>query len=107
MIKQALRVAVLHPDKIEEYERLHNEIPEQIERHMKEAGCKKLHIFRQGTHLWMYVELDESEAVAGRIVDEEMEREWHALTGDCFVNMWQEVPMVYSFISEQQSGHTD
>src|SRR4051794_20390148 len=106
MITRKLRVATLHPDKIEEYERLHNEIPEQNKKHIRESGYKRLQIFRQGTQLMMYLEWDTSAVILNRQIDEEAEEQWMRLTESCFAKMWEEVPIIFNFFVADEGNKT-
>ncbi|QGQ94568.1 L-rhamnose mutarotase [Paenibacillus psychroresistens] len=105
MITMKLRVATLHPDKIDEYERLHNEIPEMNIKHIREAGYAKLQIFRQGLQLMMYLEWDSTTEIPDRFVDEEVEAAWHRLTEPCFSRTWEEVPMIFSLDQPRINGY--
>ncbi|MFC5406345.1 L-rhamnose mutarotase [Cohnella soli] len=51
-----VKVAQLHPERVERYEQLHRDIPEVKERHMRETGIVSLRIFREGLTLFMIVE---------------------------------------------------
>ncbi|MFC5404066.1 L-rhamnose mutarotase [Cohnella soli] len=90
-----VKVARLHPDQVERYEQLHRDIPADNEKHMREAGIASLRIFREGLTLFMIVESDPSLVVPDRVVDLQLEEEWHRLTGECFASFWQDAVGVY------------
>ncbi len=95
-VKRTMNIATLYPNKIEEYERLHNRIPSQIVKNLSEGGYTELRIYRQGTTLLMYMEWDEAAVVSDRIFDAAAEKEWQQVTGACFEKRWEEVPEIFS-----------
>lgn len=92
-----IKIATLHPDMIARYEQLHNEIPEQNLRHMREGGYCALRIFRHGTTLVMLAEFDEALMVSDRVVDEAAEVDWYQKTSECFATPWTDAPEIFRF----------
>ena len=95
-----IKVAHLHPDQVERYEQLHRDIPAGNEQHMREAGIVSLRIFREGLTLFMIVESDSSLALPDRVIDHQLEEEWHRLTGECFSKTWQDTSEIYQLPKE-------
>lgn len=95
-----IKVAHLHPDQVERYEQLHRDIPAGNEQHMQEAGIVSLRIFREGLTLFMIVESDSSLALPDRVIDHQLEEEWHRLTGECFSKTWQDASEIYQLPKE-------
>lgn len=95
-LKTEIKVAHLLPEQVERYEQLHRDIPAANEKHMREAGIVSLRIFREGLILFMIVESDSSIALPDRVIDHQLEEEWHRLTGECFSKVWQDAYEVYS-----------
>ena len=91
-----VKVAYLLPDQVELYEQLHRDIPAGNEKHMREAGITSLRMFREGLTLFMIVESDPSLAVPDRVIDHQLEEDWHRLTGQCFSKIWQDASEIYS-----------
>lgn len=94
-IKREIRVARLHRDKIEEYQHLHDRIPEQNIKHIVEAGLADLQIFLLEDLLIMITELDPSQVITDRVIDEQVEKEWHEKTGICFESVWQNADKIF------------
>lgn len=99
--KTIVKIAKLHPDKVEFYQKLHDEIPELNKKHMQEAGIVSLRIFREGLTLFMIVESDPALAVQGRYIDQAAEARWHELTGECFSQIWEDADEIYTFVREE------
>lgn len=96
-MKQILtKYALLHEDKIKEYERIHDEIPKGIVKSITERGITELRIFRQGTFLVMFVEIDKSTEVMNRTIDEALRRKWEEVTQSCFKQSWRELPEIFT-----------
>lgn len=95
MVERSLWMAVLKPDKVEQYERLHDEQPAAIAAQLQDKGFVNLSIYRSGLAVFMTWEIDSDRIVPNRIVREHAEREWDRLTGDCFAEGWTEVPSIY------------
>lgn len=96
-----IKVAHLQPDQVDRYEQLHRDIPAGNEKHMREAGIVSLRIFREGLTLFMIVESDPSLAIPDRVIDIQLEEEWHRLTGECFSSIWQDAKEIYRFQREE------
>jgi len=99
-----IKVAHLHPDQVERYEQLHRDIPAGNEQHMREAGIISLRIFREGLTLFMVVESDPSLALPDRVIDHELEEEWHRLTGECFSYIWWDASEIYKLHREDSKA---
>ncbi len=95
-VKTMYRIARLKPERIAEYEKLHDEIPGIIERMLREAGYAQLRIFREGVVLFMVLEHDEALAVPDRLIDDAAEAEWQRVTGACFEQFWQAAAEIYT-----------
>ncbi|BBI32717.1 L-rhamnose mutarotase [Cohnella abietis] len=90
-----IRVARLKWDSIGEYRHLHDHIPEQNVKHIIQAGYTELQIFLLDDLLIMLTELDPSQALPDRVIDEQVEKEWHEKTGRCFESEWQQVDTIF------------
>jgi len=95
--KMEVRIAKLHENKIDEYERLHREMPEAIKRNMMQAGISDLRIYRDGVWLLMIVKREERPIASDGEIDETTEREWQKETGECFAGFWREAGLVYEY----------
>ncbi|PWV95845.1 L-rhamnose mutarotase [Paenibacillus cellulosilyticus] len=95
MVERSLWKAVLKPDQVERYERLHNEQPAAIAAQLHDKGFVNLNIYRSGLAVFMTWEIDPDRIIPDRIVREHAEREWDRLTGDCFAEGWTRVPLIY------------
>lgn len=93
--KREIRVARLHRESIGEYRHLHDHIPEQNVNHIIEAGYTELQIFLLDDLLIMLTELDPSQVILDRVIDEHAEREWHEKTGSCFETVWQQSEKIF------------
>ncbi|WP_308635297.1 L-rhamnose mutarotase [Paenibacillus silvisoli] len=91
------KVAKLHPNKVDLYQQLHDEIPPANLKHMQEAGIVSLRIFREGSTLFMVVESDMALEMPNRVVDQAVEERWKTLTGECFAEFWQDAGEIYIF----------
>lgn len=92
-----IKVAKLHPDKIERYEQLHRDIPAGNVKHMQEGGMISLRIFREGLTLFMIVEKDPTLELPDRVIDQALGEEWHRVTGECFAEFWRDATEIYRF----------
>lgn len=92
------KIAKLHPDQVERYQQLHDEIPMENERHMQESGIISLRIFGSGLTLFMIVETDSALETPDRFIDLAAEQRWHDLTGICFSEKWEDMKEVYTFM---------
>ncbi|RKP54398.1 L-rhamnose mutarotase [Cohnella endophytica] len=103
-MKTEVRVAHLRPDQVERYEQLHRNIAPGNEKHMREAGIVSLRIYRDGQVLLMIVESDPTLAIPDRVINHQLEEEWHHLTGNCFSKSWQDASEVYRLQKEDAKG---
>jgi L-rhamnose mutarotase len=93
-------LATLSPGKIDRYRELHDQIPEQIERHLREDGIVSLEIYLTDDKAIMVVRRNPSHAEPHRNFDEKLEQWWQQETGQCFESFWQASPLIYSLDSE-------
>lgn len=107
MKRTEIKIAKLHLDQIEEYEQLHRNIPEAIEKHLREMGVTSLRIYREGANLVMIVDKDSETEKKDRMIHEAIVSEWNRLTGNCFVEFWKDVNEIYSLapITETIQGY--
>ncbi len=76
----------LFPDRIDEYEHLHDTIPDVIVRNLELSGIHDLRIYRKGTDLCLiYVQGDPSPDKES-LYDREAEAQWQSETGACFAS---------------------
>lgn len=99
------KTAKLHADQVEQYEQLHNEIPELNKQYMQESGIISLRIFRDGLNLFMIVEADSKFEVLDRVVDAAVEERWQQLTGACFSEMWVDANEIFTFTRKEIKQH--
>ena len=93
MIRTAY-LGLFDPDKIAEYERLHNNLPDVILHNLRGSGVTDLWIYRLDTTAVMIIERDEN-IKPGPDFDYDAEDAWQAATGSCFVQRWRVMPMIF------------
>jgi L-rhamnose mutarotase len=97
MKTKALKIAELHVEHTETYERLHREIPHENLLGLLEGGYKMVRIHRHGTLLVMLVEHDEAaQQVSGPAV-EAAALEWKHLTEPLFAKPWTDASLIFDF----------
>ncbi|GMX63733.1 hypothetical protein Elgi_32260 [Paenibacillus elgii] len=94
-IKREIRIARLHRDRIADYRHLHDHIPQQIIKHLSEAGYTDLQIYLLDDCLVMLTEHDQTQIIPDRTIDEQAEKEWHKTTGRCFESFWQQAENIF------------
>jgi hypothetical protein len=93
---------MLHPDKVETYERLHHEMPDYNSRRMAAQGFRIIRIYRHGLMLVMTVEQDELLVTQELLEplnhseDEELKL-LRAATEACFAEPWRDLSLIYEF----------
>ncbi|KRF44163.1 hypothetical protein ASG93_04450 [Paenibacillus sp. Soil787] len=88
-------MAILHEHKIEEYERLHNHIPDEIVKQLLEDGYTNVRIYRKGITLIIHMENDEEMRVPNRKPNAAVEDAWHKVTSDCFLQSWEPLSEIF------------
>lgn len=88
--------ARLLKDRIDRYRELHDQIPEQIERHLREDGIVSLDIYLDGDAVMMIVRRNPNQSAAHKNFDEKLEQWWQRETGQCFETFWQPSTPIYS-----------
>lgn len=76
----------LVPDRIDEYERLHDTIPDVIVRNLKLSGIHDLRIYRKGTDLCLVYAQGDPSPDKESLYDREAEAQWQSETGACFAS---------------------
>ena len=94
-MKRTLYVGLLSPEGVVEYERLHDNLPLVILRNLREGGVTDLKIYRLGTTAVMIIYRDEKAIKPDRKFDQKAEDAWQKATGACFVQRWQEMPVIF------------
>ena len=87
-------VGIFDPEKIAEYERLHNNLPVVILHNLRESGVTDLKIYRLGTTAVMMIDRDEHFKPAEDF-DQVAEDAWQKATGACFVQRWREMAVIF------------
>jgi L-rhamnose mutarotase len=66
----------VHPERVEEYVRTHQEVwPEMLEA-IRNAGVRNYTIFRHGNQMFGYFEADDLEAAARYLAEQEVSARW-------------------------------
>lgn len=104
MTTTELKIAELHPDQIEAYERLHREIPEANLLGLLEGGYRTVRIHRIGTLLVMRVEHDEARRCRPSAQAEAAALEWKHLTERMFARLWADATEVFRFDAHDFEG---
>lgn len=91
-----LLMAILHEHKIEEYEGLHNHIPDEIVKQLLEDGYTNVEIYRKGTTLIIRMENDEVIRVPNRRPNIAVEEAWYKVTNDCFSQPWEHLSKIFN-----------
>jgi L-rhamnose mutarotase len=89
--RHALVVGV-HPDRREEYLRLHSAVWPQVEQTLREAHFTNYSIFNVGDMLFAYYEYtgDDHDADLARIAEDPVTREWWTHTDPCQTRIVEE-----------------
>jgi L-rhamnose mutarotase len=96
-MKVQVKIAVLHPDRLLEYERLHQNIPEMNLRHMREGGYHTMRILRSEQTVIMVLEHDETRDIASLLEFSEAAELWQTRTAPCFATPWRDAHEIFSF----------
>ncbi len=80
MKRFAFAMKLKSEDVIEEYERLHKDIGEEVIKAHKRAGFNNYSIYRMGLNLFAYFESEEPEKCFDKLATEPIMKEWWAKT---------------------------
>ena len=90
------QMAVLRPDSVERYERLHREMSAEQRAVMRRAGYLEMTIHRAGELLFLRAVRDPDRA-APAPDDAELSARWHAETSPCFAVPWRQADSTFAF----------
>ncbi|GEB50874.1 L-rhamnose mutarotase [Streptomyces cacaoi] len=80
-MKVALRTTV-KPDRVEEYEAAHREVPEELVTAIKAAGVTSWTIWRSGTELFHVLEVDDYARMLAELDALPVNQRWQARMGE-------------------------
>ena len=89
-------MAVLRPDAVERYDRLHREMSGEQRAVMARAGYLEMTIHRAGELLFLRAVRD-PELAAPAPGDAELSARWHAETSPCFAVPWRAADPTFDF----------
>jgi L-rhamnose mutarotase len=92
-----LKIATLHADQIETYQRLHDQIPFENRLGLLEGGYLKVRIFRFETTVVMQVEMDDTNAQTPSLAAIQGAAVWKDLTDPLFAVPWTDLTQVFEF----------
>lgn len=80
-----MRVALhtrIHPDKIEEYEAAHREVPEELTDAIRAAGCTSWTIWRSGVDLFHVIDCEDYAKLLAEVGAQPVNTAWQARMGE-------------------------
>jgi L-rhamnose mutarotase len=90
------QMAVLRPDSVERYERLHREMSAEQRAVMSRAGYIEMTIHRAAELLFLRAVRD-PDGAAPAPGDAELSARWHAETSPCFAVTWRAADSIFDF----------
>jgi L-rhamnose mutarotase len=91
------QMAVLRPEAVELYDRVHREMSEEMRAVMRRAGYLEMTIHRAGELLFLRA-LRDPNLAAPEPGDAELSARWHAETSPCFAAPWRRAESIFSFL---------